>query len=135
MVYYKDPEKRKITAREYFEENREKYNYYKPYNPKYYSSEKSKMKKRARDMRRRALKRKADIEHRITHTTIEDLLIKYNEKCAYCGKCVKEEYHIDHKRPLSRGGGNEFENLALSCPTCNFKKGAMTSEEFRVSIM
>ena len=43
--------------------------------------------------------------------------------CVYCGanvqriKCV-----VDHIVPLARGGGNEIENLALSCVKCNSEK-------------
>lgn len=103
---------------------------YKPYNPNYYSSDKSKMKKRARDLKRRALNKNANIEYKITCSVIENIKIKYDNKCAYCGKDCSIEYHIDHKLPLSRGGGNEFDNLALSCPTCNLKKHDKTDVEF-----
>ena len=103
---------------------------YKPYNPKYYSSEQSKIKKRARDLKRRVLKRNADLEYEITDSTINKIKAKYGNKCAYCGKDCVREYHIDHKLPLSRGGGNNINNLALSCPTCNWKKNNKTDIEF-----
>ena len=103
---------------------------YKPYNPKYYSSEKSREKKRARDLKRRALKKNADIYTEITYDVIETIRKKYNYKCAYCGGDCSENYHIDHKIPLSRGGGNDIDNLALSCPKCNWSKNDKTDEEF-----
>lgn len=31
--------------------------------------------------------------------------------------------HIDHIKPVSKGGGNEPENLRLLCPTCNIRRG------------
>lgn len=31
--------------------------------------------------------------------------------------------HIDHIRPVSRGGGNGPENLRLLCPHCNISRG------------
>ncbi len=32
--------------------------------------------------------------------------------------------------PLSRGGTNGRENLCLSCPDCNLRKGTKTVNEF-----
>ena len=58
------------------------------------------------------------------------LIKKYNGKCAYCGQICIEKYHIDHKIPLVKGGGNEFENLALSCPRCNLSKNDKTDVEY-----
>jgi len=48
-----------------------------------------------------------------------------------CGKKVKEnDYHVDHIVPLAKGG-EEFElnNLELSCPKCNLKKGAKLEDK------
>lgn len=51
--------------------------------------------------------------------------------CVYCGKKLsKNEFWIDHIKPLSRGGNNEDENLAVSCRKCNLSKGTKTIEEF-----
>lgn len=52
-----------------------------------------------------------------------------NFKCAYCGKDL-EKYHVDHKIPICRGGCNDKSNLAISCPSCNLRKGRKTVEEF-----
>lgn len=131
-TYKKDPTKRyeqvkanMIKTGAYFE--------YHQYNPKYYSSESSRLKKRARDMQRRALKQQADNECKITDDIIRQIIEKYDGKCAYCGcECV-DDYHIDHKLPLSKGGGNEFDNLALSCPHCNLSKHNKTDVEFHGS--
>lgn len=49
--------------------------------------------------------------------------------CVYCEIVVKD-YHIDHKLPVSRGGTNDLENLAISCPHCNLSKHTKTAEEF-----
>ena len=103
---------------------------YKPYNPKYYSSEESRRKKRVRDINRRVLKRNADNKNKITSDVISRIIKKYNGKCAYCGEKCITKYHIDHKTPLSRGGGNEFDNLALSCPRCNLSKNDKTDGEY-----
>jgi hypothetical protein len=31
-------------------------------------------------------------------------------------------FHIEHVRPISKGGATNFGNLALACPTCNLHK-------------
>ena len=43
---------------------------------------------------------------------------------------IEDNYHIEHKVPLSKEGSNYPENLALSCPDCNWAKGVKTSIEF-----
>ena len=102
---------------------------YKPYNPKYYSSDESKAKKRARDLKRRVMiKGNGDFE--ITNIVIKDILDSSSGKCAYCGKDCEGNYHIDHILPVSRGGSNDRENLCLSCPNCNWSKNDKTAEEF-----
>lgn len=103
---------------------------YKPYNPLYYSSAKSRAKKRARDLNRRLLKRKADAKNTITNEMIQSLLEKYNYQCAYCGTDCSLYYEIEHKIPLCRGGDNSFENLAIACKHCNCSKHSKTDVEF-----
>jgi hypothetical protein len=46
-------------------------------------------------------------------------------RCEFCRvhsalQCAT--FHIDHVRPVSRGGTDEAENLAFACPTCNLSK-------------
>jgi len=38
-----------------------------------------------------------------------------------CGS--NEDLQFDHDVPLSRGGGNQVENIQLLCKTCNLRKG------------
>lgn len=53
--------------------------------------------------------------------------------CHWCGaRC--ETYEIDHIVPLSKGGQHKLDNLAISCPTCNRRKGARCPVEFAQSI-
>lgn len=45
--------------------------------------------------------------------------------CRYCAKPVaREDITIDHVVPLSQGGLDVAENLALSCMSCNQEKGS-----------
>lgn len=49
--------------------------------------------------------------------------------CMKCGKKVyKDNYHVDHIVPISAGGAEwDLNNLELSCPRCNQKKGSKLS--------
>lgn len=51
--------------------------------------------------------------------------------CTYCGDTA--DLACDHILPVSRGGGNEMENLTTACRTCNSSKGAKTPEEWRAA--
>jgi hypothetical protein len=57
------------------------------------------------------------------------LLLKYEYRCAYCGK-MGVPFEIDHIQPRSRGGSDRISNLALACHGCNTTKGTQTAQEF-----
>ena len=60
------------------------------------------------------------------------LFTAQGRRCAYCGRAHRMDYlEIDHKNPVSRGGGNEVDNLQLLCTPCNMRKGIQTDTEFR----
>lgn len=50
--------------------------------------------------------------------------------CVYCGD-TQGPFHVDHVKPLARGGSNAESNLACSCASCNMAKGAKTLQEWR----
>lgn len=52
--------------------------------------------------------------------------------CYLCGKPINKasELSLDHVTPLSRGGSDEEFNWKPSHKYCNWKKGALTYEEF-----
>lgn len=77
-------------------------------------------KARAAKLRRRAMEFNAEGSH-----TAEDIRILVKSQkglCWWCGNAVGDEYHIDHRIPLSRGGSNAPENLCITCPSCNQSK-------------
>jgi|SRR3990167_1443521 len=39
--------------------------------------------------------------------------------------------HLEHKTPVSRGGSNEYDNLAVACGKCNRKKHTKTEQEYK----
>lgn len=56
-------------------------------------------------------------------------LVREHDKgcCAYCHAPESLSivpFEIDHIAPLSQGGGTEFRNLCLCCPSCNRYKSA-----------
>jgi 5-methylcytosine-specific restriction endonuclease McrA len=84
---------------------------------------------RARNVRRRARKRKA--EH--VPYSGDDLRALYASQggvCAYCPVPLVGGYHVDHIVPLDRGGADRLDNLALACAPCNLSKGNKTRDEF-----
>lgn len=45
--------------------------------------------------------------------------------CQYCGAVAPDVVlHCDHIEPVSKGGGNQKENLVTACVDCNIGKGA-----------
>jgi 5-methylcytosine-specific restriction endonuclease McrA len=57
------------------------------------------------------------------------LLLKYEYRCAYCGK-GDVPLEIEHIRPRSRGGSDRISNLCLACHECNQAKGNKTAAEW-----
>ncbi len=74
--------------------------------------------------------RKKNVGGSFTATDIKDLYATQGGRCYYCSVDIEAGYHIDHMFPISRGGTNGPENLALSCAPCNLSKHTKTAEEF-----
>lgn len=63
----------------------------------------------------------------ITKLLREEVATRANHQCEYC--LLRESFsffsfHIEHIRSLKHGGTNSIDNLAYSCPDCNFAKGS-----------
>ena len=58
------------------------------------------------------------------------MLCEQEARCTYCRQMLGRSFHIDHKTPISRGGGNEESNLQLLCGECNLEKRAKTHDEY-----
>lgn len=72
--------------------------------------------RRATTRNYRARKRGAAGRHSAEQITA--LLRAQRHRCWWCTKKLTK-YHVDHRIPLSRGGGNDASNLVISCPSCN----------------
>lgn len=62
----------------------------------------------------------------------EDNIKQYGTlTCYLCLKPIEfRKDHLEHKIPVSRGGTNEYNNLAIACRSCNCRKSNKTPEEF-----
>jgi 5-methylcytosine-specific restriction endonuclease McrA len=89
---------------------------------------------KAKDHRRRA--RKKGIVGTTSKGLIQLLLSEQGGKCPYCLSNLYEVgHHLDHYMPLALDGRHADENLQLTCPTCNRKKGAKNPIDFLQTVM
>lgn len=65
----------------------------------------------------------------LTKQEWQDILLRFNHSCAYCGKHDVELVR-DHAIPLSRGGGYTADNIVPACRSCNSRKHNKTADEF-----
>ena len=119
----KNKEKKRETDRHYDKNNRECRSVYRKQWAKD-NPEKEKFNSR----KRQAIKRKS-----VGDFNACDIIVireKQKDLCFYCGGKLKDNYHIDHFIPLSKGGNNYPSNLRLACPSCNQKKSNRSPQEF-----
>jgi len=63
---------------------------------------------------------------------IKEWLKSQELKCYYTNEPVTlHTLHIDHKKPIGRGGLNHLSNLCITTPKANTAKGGLTEEEFK----
>lgn len=55
-----------------------------------------------------------------------------DHRCQYCGAQADS---IDHVLPRSRGGGNDWENVAAACRPCNLHKRDRTPDEANMRLV
>ncbi len=68
---------------------------------------------------------------KLTGADIQDAVQESEGRCPYClCELVYGHIHIDHRRPLSRGGWNIRENIVACCDDCNLTKNDKTVKEF-----
>ena len=68
--------------------------------------------------------------------TRENLLLRDDCQCQYCARRPgQRELNVDHVQPRSRGGADSWENLVISCRSCNLKKGRRTPAEAGMSLL
>jgi 5-methylcytosine-specific restriction endonuclease McrA len=132
----RDGDRINAVQREWMRRNREKIRKYKiaeywnnrprmrAYQAKYYRTNPLPFKQRA-NKRRLLLSQGA-----YTEEDIRSLFQKQKGKCAICFKKLLQDFHIDHIKPLARGGADALENVQLTHPLCNFRKKAKDPIDF-----
>lgn len=72
-----------------------------------------------------------------THT-VEDIRELFFEQKGMCGLCElpleTDNFHVDHWKPLSKGGSNDKSNLKLLHPKCNLIKHDNLPSELKLII-
>lgn len=76
--------------------------------------------KRIAEASRRARKRQAFVE-RIDPQVVYKM---YGGRCGICDELINGEFHVDHIKPLARGGEHSYANTQPAHPPCNSKKWA-----------
>lgn len=92
----------------------------------YYSDPDRKARYRDVDRARRARREAAVRSAATAEFTAEDLMFRLSmfAGCWICGCDLSGGLHIDHVKPLSKGGAHMLSNLRPACPECNIRKGA-----------
>ena len=68
--------------------------------------------------------------------TRKNILTRDEYQCQYCGNHFREsDLTIDHVIPRSKGGKNEWNNVAAACRTCNQRKSNYLLENSPVSLI
>lgn len=111
--YLREREKLREQGRTHYQANKEKYAEY-------------------RD-KRRAIERGGEGSY--TRADVWGIYEEQEGCCYYCDGLLFGTFHVDHKQPVSRGGSNWPENLAVTCPTCNLRKQDKTEAEFKMILM
>ena len=116
-------ERKSARAKEYYRENRERLL---ANQKEYYANNKELW--NLKTHKRRA----AGLPTHIPLSDIRKLRSLQKNKCPVCRQELVK-YHIDHIKPLSKGGKHELDNLQLLCPTCNLTKAAKDPVDFMQS--
>jgi 5-methylcytosine-specific restriction endonuclease McrA len=92
----------------------------------------------------RAEDRQRKLSERGTHTAedIQNLYRAQGGKCAACklpientrSRSAKRGFEVDHVMPVSLGGMNTADNLALTCRSCNRRKRSKHPDQWAVEI-
>jgi len=77
---------------------------------------------RANNQKRRALRSEAEGTH--SANDVLRIFSLQRGRCGYCRTSIRAGYHVDHIKPLSKGGSNWPRNIQLLCATCNVRKHA-----------
>ena len=75
-------------------------------------------------------------DNKLTPQIKQQVRLRAKNCCEYCysqEKFATHSFSVEHIKPLSRGGNNNLDNLALSCQGCNNHKYNKTEGKDTVS--
>lgn len=76
-------------------------------------------------------RKRANVAGNFTMKHVRAMMAAQGGRCIYCHADIMTSYHVDHKKPIAKGGTNAPRNLQLTCPRCNLRKGAKSHGEFQ----
>lgn len=109
--------------------NADRIEYKKSYNKNYRKTLKGRLSEINKFHKRRNIIKKGNV-------SINELQELYSRvhNCYWCDcKLNKNNTHLDHYIPLSKGGEHTISNLVLSCSKCNLQKNAKDPYEFALT--
>lgn len=72
----------------------------------------------------------------LTPELLRSVILDSGGMCQWCGQSLANgEFEIEHILNLNRGGANATGNLAVSCPSCNRKKGEKHPAKFALELV
>lgn len=135
-----NPEKMKeyrLNNLDYFIDYNQKYRqdhkdyfkqYHKEHDKEYLNSERGRLVFKRTQHRRRAIEKSAKGSHTVDE--LQSMLVFFENKCAYTGETLEQDYHLDHVVPLSKNGTNYIWNIVPSNKSPNCSKGDRDMEEW-----
>lgn len=118
----------KSYYKEYYQVNKE---HYKEYKKEYRNSEKGKLINIKKAHKYKSLKRSNGGSY--TNDEYNTMLSFFNYRCAYTGEILtKDNLHIDHIVPISKGGTSYIYNLVPSINYANMSKHNSDMEEWYI---
>lgn len=85
---------------------------------------------RESEARRRAREREAPVVENVRRAVVWE---RDSGRCHLCGKKADpHNWHLEHIVPLACGGEHSYRNVAVSHPTCNFRKGVSGPAQMRL---
>jgi len=75
-------------------------------------------------------------DNKLTPQIKQEVRLRAKNCCEYCysqEKFATHSFSVEHIKPLSKGGNNNLDNLALSCQGCNNHKYNKTEGKDPVS--